>query len=89
MEEIVRAMNWVIEQGFAFYWGTSEWSAAQLMEVWDSRRRGKEGGGGRPGWTRRLWVCLSLHSCPVPHPHLANGGDDMPLRRTQLRTGCT
>jgi len=33
MEEIVRAMNWVIDQGWAFYWGTSEWSAAQLNEV--------------------------------------------------------
>lgn len=26
MEEIVRAFNYVIEQGMAFYWGTSEWS---------------------------------------------------------------
>ncbi|KUF92106.1 hypothetical protein AM588_10003462 [Phytophthora nicotianae] len=29
MEETVRAMNYVIEQGWAFYWGTSEWTAAQ------------------------------------------------------------
>lgn len=35
MEEIVRAFNWVIEQGLAFYWGTSEWSAAQIMEAWE------------------------------------------------------
>ncbi|KAF7288487.1 Aldo-ket-red domain-containing protein [Mycena indigotica] len=27
MEEIVRAFNYVIDQGWAFYWGTSEWSA--------------------------------------------------------------
>jgi len=27
IEETVRAMNWVIDQGWAFYWGTSEWSA--------------------------------------------------------------
>lgn len=33
MEEIVRAMNIVIGQGKAFYWGTSEWSAAQIMEA--------------------------------------------------------
>jgi len=33
MEEVVRAMNWIIEQGWAFYWGTSEWSAAEIMEA--------------------------------------------------------
>ncbi|KAF7288481.1 Aldo-ket-red domain-containing protein [Mycena indigotica] len=27
MEEIVRAFNYVIDQGWAFYWGTSQWSA--------------------------------------------------------------
>jgi aryl-alcohol dehydrogenase-like predicted oxidoreductase len=26
-------MNWVINQGWALYWGTSEWSAEQLQEV--------------------------------------------------------
>ncbi|KAL3673189.1 hypothetical protein V7S43_000914 [Phytophthora oleae] len=35
MEEIVRAMNYVIEQGWAFYWGTSEWTAAEIMEACD------------------------------------------------------
>ena len=30
MEEIVRAFNFVIDQGWAFYWGTSEWSAQQI-----------------------------------------------------------
>jgi voltage-dependent potassium channel beta subunit len=33
MEEVVRAMNIIIQQGKAFYWGTSEWSAAQIMEA--------------------------------------------------------
>jgi voltage-dependent potassium channel beta subunit len=33
IEETVRAMNWVIDQGKAFYWGTSEWSADQIMEA--------------------------------------------------------
>ncbi|KAI5893618.1 Aldo/keto reductase [Schizophyllum commune H4-8] len=33
MEEIVRAFNYVIEKGWAFYWGTSEWSAQQLEEA--------------------------------------------------------
>ena len=33
MEEIVRAFNWCIDQGMAFYWGTSEWSAEQITEA--------------------------------------------------------
>ncbi|RKP13871.1 NADP-dependent oxidoreductase domain-containing protein [Piptocephalis cylindrospora] len=33
MEETVRAFNHVIDQGKAFYWGTSEWSAAQITEA--------------------------------------------------------
>lgn len=33
MEEVVRAFNHVIERGWAFYWGTSEWSAAEIMEA--------------------------------------------------------
>ena len=33
IEETVRAMNFVIEQGWALYWGTSEWSAQQITEV--------------------------------------------------------
>jgi voltage-dependent potassium channel beta subunit len=39
MEEIVRAFNWVIEKGWAFYWGTSEWSSAQIMEAWREAER--------------------------------------------------
>jgi aryl-alcohol dehydrogenase-like predicted oxidoreductase len=33
IEETVWAMNQVINQGKAFYWGTSEWSADQIMEA--------------------------------------------------------
>jgi len=33
MEEIVRAFNYVIEKGFAFYWATSEWSAREIEEA--------------------------------------------------------
>ncbi|CEQ39785.1 SPOSA6832_01335 [Sporobolomyces salmonicolor] len=29
----VRAFNWLIDQGLAFYWGTSEWTAAQIEEA--------------------------------------------------------
>ena len=28
IEEVCRAFNWLIEHGKAFYWGTSEWTAA-------------------------------------------------------------
>ncbi|KAE9404484.1 Aldo/keto reductase [Gymnopus androsaceus JB14] len=34
MEEIVRAFNYVIEKGWAFYWATSEWSAEQIEEAY-------------------------------------------------------
>jgi len=33
IEETVRAMNHVIHQGKALYWGTSEWSADQIFEA--------------------------------------------------------
>lgn len=31
--EVVRTMNTLIQQGKIFYWGTSEWSAAEIMEA--------------------------------------------------------
>lgn len=33
VEETVRAMHTLIEQGKVLYWGTSEWSAVQIMEA--------------------------------------------------------
>ncbi|KAJ0409180.1 hypothetical protein ATCC90586_010261 [Pythium insidiosum] len=33
IEETVRAMNWVIQQGWAFYWGTSEWNSHDIIEA--------------------------------------------------------
>jgi voltage-dependent potassium channel beta subunit len=39
IEETVWAMNAVIRQGKAFYWGTSEWSAAEIMEAYGIARR--------------------------------------------------
>ncbi|TMW59108.1 hypothetical protein Poli38472_007253 [Pythium oligandrum] len=35
IEETVRAMNFAIEQGWAFYWGTSEWSSHDIKEACD------------------------------------------------------
>jgi len=31
MEETCRAFNDIIEKGLAFYWGTSEWTPAQII----------------------------------------------------------
>ena len=39
IEETVRAFNHVINQGKAFYWGTSEWSAQQIMEAYSVARQ--------------------------------------------------
>ena len=39
IEETVRAMNYVIDNGWAFYWGTSEWSAQQITEAWGIANR--------------------------------------------------
>jgi len=39
IEETVWAMNLLIQQGKAFYWGTSEWSASQIMEAYGVARR--------------------------------------------------
>jgi voltage-dependent potassium channel beta subunit len=39
IEETVRAMNFLIDQGRAFYWGTSQWSAQQIMEAYAVARR--------------------------------------------------
>jgi len=33
IEETIRAMNYLINAGKVFYWGTSEWTADQLMEA--------------------------------------------------------
>jgi len=39
IEETVRAMNDIIVQGKALYWGTSEWSAAEIMAAWQIAER--------------------------------------------------
>ena len=39
IEETVWAMTDIIRQGKAFYWGTSEWSAVQIMEAYGIARR--------------------------------------------------
>ncbi|CAL1547570.1 unnamed protein product [Lymnaea stagnalis] len=39
MEEIVRAMTFVINQGWAMYWGTSRWSTMEIMESYSVARQ--------------------------------------------------
>ncbi len=39
IEETVRAMNYLIDQGKAFYWGTSEWSAEQIRQAYEIARQ--------------------------------------------------
>lgn len=39
LEEVVRAMSDIITQGKALYWGTSEWSADQIMQAWHIAER--------------------------------------------------
>ena len=39
VEETVRAMNHVIDQGKALYWGTSEWPATRILEAYHVARR--------------------------------------------------
>lgn len=44
IEEVVRTMNTLINQGKIFYWGTSEWSAAEIVEAHAvAQRLGLEG----------------------------------------------
>ena len=39
IEETVRAMSDIITQGKALYWGTSEWSAADIRAAWEIAER--------------------------------------------------
>jgi voltage-dependent potassium channel beta subunit len=39
IEETVRAMSYLVNSGKTFYWGTSEWSAADIMEAYQIARR--------------------------------------------------
>jgi len=39
MEEIVRAMSYVIGQGWAMYWGTSRWSSVEISEAYNNCRQ--------------------------------------------------
>ena len=39
IEETVRAMDYMIKAGYIFYWGTSEWPAAQISAAYETAAR--------------------------------------------------
>ncbi|KAM8899700.1 voltage-gated potassium channel subunit beta-2-like isoform 1-T1 [Spinachia spinachia] len=39
MEEVVRAMTFVIDQGLSMYWGTSRWNPVEIMEAYSVARQ--------------------------------------------------
>lgn len=39
IEETVRAMSYLVDSGYAFYWGTSEWKAHQIRHAYEVARR--------------------------------------------------
>ncbi len=39
IEETVRAMSYLVDQGYALYWGTSEWSAQQITAAYQIAER--------------------------------------------------
>ncbi|KAL9112281.1 MAG: hypothetical protein Q9227_003399 [Pyrenula ochraceoflavens] len=39
IEETVRAMNYLINTGKTFYWGTSEWNAEEIAMAWECANR--------------------------------------------------
>ncbi|XP_045509549.1 voltage-gated potassium channel subunit beta-2 isoform X1 [Colias croceus] len=38
MEELVRAMNFVINKGYVMYWGTARWSPSEIMDAYSKCR---------------------------------------------------
>lgn len=39
LEETCRAMHWIVEEGLAFYWATSEWSAERISQAMEICKR--------------------------------------------------
>jgi len=39
MEETCKAMDWIVEEGYAFYWATSEWSPEQITQAMEICKR--------------------------------------------------
>lgn len=39
IEETVKAMDWIVEEGYAFYWATSEWTPEQITQAMEICKR--------------------------------------------------
>lgn len=39
IEEVCRAMDWIVEEGYAFYWATSEWSPEEIIQALEVCKR--------------------------------------------------
>jgi len=39
IEEICYAMDWIIEEGYSFYWATSEWSSDEIVQAIETCKR--------------------------------------------------
>ena len=59
IEETVWTMNHLISQGKAFYWGTSEWSAQEIMEAYTVARREHLI---PPSWSSPSTTCCTGHA---------------------------
>jgi len=69
MDEVVRAFNFVIDQGWAYYWATSEWSAQQLEEAF------RQSTSLQPYHTRSelfFQMLLTSSTCKDPSPSSVN-----------------
>eukprot|EP00823_Brevimastigomonas_motovehiculus_P003720 TRINITY_DN230_c0_g1_i1.p1 TRINITY_DN230_c0_g1~~TRINITY_DN230_c0_g1_i1.p1 ORF type:complete len:368 (-),score=83.36 TRINITY_DN230_c0_g1_i1:287-1390(-) len=69
IEEIVRAFNWVIEKGYAFYWGTSEWPASLIIEAQETAEKLKLIG---PTMEQPRYNMLSRTRFEVEYDHVWN-----------------
>uniref|UniRef100_A0AAQ4NMV8 NADP-dependent oxidoreductase domain-containing protein n=1 Tax=Gasterosteus aculeatus aculeatus TaxID=481459 RepID=A0AAQ4NMV8_GASAC len=58
MEEVVRAMTFVIDRGLAMYWGTSRWNAVEIMVGQKAYSVARQFNPGSPG------VLLPESACP-------------------------
>lgn len=66
MEEIVRTMSALIDQGKVLYWGTSEWSAQQIMEAYSLARQYNLH---RRRWSSRNTTCFTANGWKLNTGH--------------------
>ena len=93
IEETVRAMSHIVNSGKAFYWGTSEWSAAQIMRGLRHRPPRASGAADHgaaavqhvPPRARREGIRPAVRGDRPGHDHLEPAGQRLPDRQVQRR----